>query len=49
MDDILVWKVTLSVSLNKIKFPKISEQAPLMEKLIRFWKTFLGITGTRNY
>ena len=29
MDDILLWKVTLSVSLKKIYFPNILEQAPL--------------------
>ncbi len=29
MDDVLVGKVTISASLMKIHFPKISEQAPL--------------------
>ncbi len=29
MNDVLVGKVTISASLKKIHFPKISEQAPL--------------------
>ena len=28
MDDVMVGKVTISVKLKKIHFPKISEQAP---------------------
>ncbi len=34
MDDILVWKVTSSVSLKKIHFPKISEHRPLRNRPI---------------
>ena len=34
MDDVMVGKVTISVSLKKIQFPKISEQAPLRSEHI---------------
>ncbi len=37
MDDVLVGKVTISASLKKIHFPKISEQAPL-----KFWEQNVG-------
>ena len=37
MDDILVWKATLSVSLKKFYFPKILEQAPLNIGLSNIW------------
>ncbi len=48
MDDISVGKVTISVTLRKINFPKISEQAPLRQTqhYLRFFKKLLDILHT---
>ena len=41
MDDMLVWKVTLSASVQKINFPRILEQAPL--STLSYWILFAKI------
>ena len=46
LDDILIWKVTISVSLKKINFPKISEQA-LFHQIVLQFPFFLTIDMLR--
>ena len=51
MDNVLVGKVTISGSLKKTNFPKISEQAPLIDHMMRYgqWKVVCCFGGTMSY